>query len=138
MNEASPQTQHVSILFFDGVCVLCNGFADFILKQDRGRTLHLASLQGETAAAMLPEEMRTHMRSVIFVHQGKTYTQSEAVIRILMQLGGFYSIAMLLLIVPSFISNAMYRYISRNRYAWFGKRVSCRLPLPEEMDRFLK
>jgi predicted DCC family thiol-disulfide oxidoreductase YuxK len=138
MNEASNQTPHLSILFFDGVCVLCNGFADFILKQDRGRTLHLASLQGETAAAMLPEEMRTHMQSVIFVHQGKTYTQSEAVIRILMQMGGFYSIAMILLIVPSFLSNAMYRYISRNRYAWFGKRASCRMPVPEEMNRFLK
>lgn len=125
------------ILFFDGVCVLCNGFADFILKHDKRGTLRMASLQGTTAAARLSDTMRTEMQSVILISNGKTYTRSKAVIRILMHMGGIYASAAILLLVPSVVSDAMYRLISRKRYSWFGKRESCRMPDAAEAERFL-
>lgn len=137
MNDIKTHSEALPILFFDGVCVLCNGFADFILKHDKRGKLRLASLQGTTAAAMLPERLRSDMQSVILIINGKTYTHSKAVIRILMQMGGVYTSAAVLLLIPSRISDAIYRLISRKRYIWFGKRAQCRLPDKTEAHRFL-
>jgi len=42
------------IIFFDGVCHLCNASVDFILRADRHRRFTFAPLQGKTAAELLP------------------------------------------------------------------------------------
>jgi predicted DCC family thiol-disulfide oxidoreductase YuxK len=137
MNDIKTHSESLPILFFDGACVLCNGFADFILKHDKGGKLRLASIQGTTAATLLSDELRTDMQSVILISNGKTYTRSKAVIRILMHMGGVYASASVLLLIPSALSDAVYRLVSRKRYAWFGKRAHCRLPDVSEADRFL-
>jgi len=137
MKDIKPHSESLPILFFDGTCVLCNGFADFILRYDKGGKLRLASIQGTTAATLLSDELRSDMQSVILISNGKTYTRSKAAIRILMHMGGVFASAAVLLLIPSFISDSVYRLISRKRYDWFGKRAHCRLPNASEAERFL-
>ncbi len=135
--ETNASTTSV-IVFFDGVCGLCNHTVDFLLKRDRRGVLKFAPLQGETAAEILPEEVRKDLNTFVFADHGHLHYRSSAMARILMQLGGFWWLAgALLWLIPSPIRNVAYRIVSRLRYRLFGRKESCRMPTPEERDRFL-
>ncbi len=130
------ESQH--IVFFDGVCGLCNKFVDFLLRHDRDKALLFAPLQGETSSKLLPKEFRDKLDSVAFTNGGKTWTHSSAVVRILWQLGPFWKLcAMLMWLVPKPLRNIGYRSVANARYRLFGKTESCRMPQPGEQARFL-
>jgi predicted DCC family thiol-disulfide oxidoreductase YuxK len=126
------------IIFFDGICVLCNGFADFILRWDVKRSFRLAPLQGERAKELLPGPMREGaFDTVVLWSDGQIYVRSDAVMKIFTQLGGPWILFNVFWVLPRPVRDLAYRTIARNRYRWFGKRETCRLPLPEERGRFL-
>ena len=126
-----------NIVFFDGVCGLCNYFVDFIIRQDKHNQLLFAPLQGETAAKKLNLNQAKNFDTVIFSKNGKLHFKSGAGIRILYTAGGFWKISIVLLIIPPFIRNFVYDIIANNRYKWFGKKESCRMPTKEERAKFL-
>lgn len=126
------------IVFFDGVCALCNHSVQKLLKMDRKQRLKFAPLQGETAAAQLSEADRRDLKTLVFCDQQGTARYSTAVVRILWQVGGIWSFfGSLLWLIPSPIRNWGYRFVSAHRYKWFGKHETCRLPKPGERERFL-
>ena len=126
-----------NIVFFDGVCGLCNYFVDFIIRQDKDNKLLFAPLQGETATKELNPIITKNFDTVIFNKDGKFYYKSGAGIRIFYTAGGFWKIIIVLLVVPPFIRNLIYDIIANNRYKWFGKKESCRIPTKEEQAKFL-
>jgi predicted DCC family thiol-disulfide oxidoreductase YuxK len=127
------------IILFDGVCNLCNGFVQFVIKRDPQAKLKFGTLQSNEAIELLlphhinPEELN----SVIFIVNNKVYTQSDAAIKIAQHLGSAWPLAASLLIIPKFIRNAVYRFIAKNRYRWFGKKMQCMVPSPDLKSRFL-
>lgn len=125
------------IIFFDGVCHLCNAFVETVTQRDRKAQFQFASLQGETAKKTLTAEECTHLKSIILFENEQKYQGSDAILRILTRLGGFYKIFVLGYLLPAFFRDALYAWMARNRYAWFGQRETCRLPKPDEKDRFL-
>jgi len=135
MEPASPLPGPT--VFFDGVCGLCNGFVDRLLRWDRRHVLHFATLQGPTAAALLPAHHAHGLDTVVYFDGQRTHTRSDAALRIVMRLGGLWKLAGALLIIPHFLRDAVYNGVARNRYRWFGKKDGCRIPLPEERARFL-
>jgi predicted DCC family thiol-disulfide oxidoreductase YuxK len=126
-----------SIVFFDGVCNLCNALVDFLVRHDRRRVLRFASLQGNTARELLGPGAGENLSSVVFYQNGSISTESLAVIRILSRLGGPWGLLSLLRVIPSFLRDPIYGFVARNRYRWFGKRETCRLPSPDERALFL-
>jgi predicted DCC family thiol-disulfide oxidoreductase YuxK len=125
------------IIFFDGVCGLCNRFVDRLLRIDRSARFRFAPLQGPTAQEQLPVGLAQGLESVVYLRRGVVLQRSAAAIRILMDLGGWRRGYGLLLLVPSFIRDGIYTWVARNRYAWFGKRDACRVPTEAERGRFL-
>jgi predicted DCC family thiol-disulfide oxidoreductase YuxK len=136
---ASPPAQPV--VLFDGVCNLCNGAVQFIVDRDPRGTLRFASLQSEPAAELL----RAHGKapptgdpdSVVLIEDGRVYESSGAALRIARHLRAPWGLLYALVIVPRFLRDAVYRFIARNRYRWFGKSEQCRIPTPELRARFL-
>lgn len=127
------QLQNQKIVFFDGVCHLCNGFVDQVISSDtKKRQFLFAPLQGMTAELLLKPEDRAKLDSVIYFEAGRVYTKSTAVLKILSQLGGFYKLFGIARIIPTGLRDIIYSLIAKNRYAWFGERDFCRLPQPEE------
>ena len=124
------------IVFFDGLCHLCDGFVDYLVLHDPQHRLHFAPLQGETARRFLSEQERT-TGSLLFLEHGKVFSHSTAVLRSVSLLGGVFSFAKILFLVPRFIRDFFYNWVARNRYVWFGERESCRLPTPEEKEFLL-
>lgn len=125
------------IVFFDGVCGLCNHFVDFLLRADRRQRLAYAPLQGTTAAATLPAPLSKGLDTVIYLRDGMLHTRSSAAIRILMDTGGAWRALGILWVIPRPLRDLLYNAVANNRYKWFGKKETCRLPTPAERARFL-
>lgn len=125
------------IIYFDGVCTLCNAFIDFVVIRDTQNLFYIASLQGQTAKNNLPPQDLS-LASVVYAEEGKIYKKSDAVLAIFRHLGwGYKTLAFFGAIVPRFIRDWVYNLIAKNRYQMFGKRDTCRLPTPEEKKKFL-
>lgn len=125
------------ILFFDGVCGLCNGLVDWLLPRDKQKKIKFATLQGTTAARLLSPPLREDLNTVVLWYKGEVLTESTAILTCLKELGGLWSLVRLLKIIPSFIRDSIYRMIAKYRYKIFGKLSTCRLPLPGERLQFL-
>jgi len=127
------------ILFFDGICGLCNGFVDWLVRVDRRGVYRVATLQGETAARLLPTRDRQALESVVLrAAEGEVLRGSAAVLRVLRDLGGVWSVlGRLGGIAPASVRDSLYGWVARRRYAFSGRRDTCRLPTPEERSRFL-
>lgn len=126
------------VIFFDGVCGLCNRFVDFVLTRDPSGIFRFAPLQGETAHEELSPADITDLKTVVLIEGTQSYRKSNAVLRVLKGLGGFWRVvAALLWIVPRPLRDVGYSWIAANRYAIFGKKATCRMPKPAERERFL-
>jgi predicted DCC family thiol-disulfide oxidoreductase YuxK len=126
------------VVFFDGVCGMCNGFVNFLVMEGAQSQMKFAPIQGKTAQALnlVPQNQAI---TTIVVHSGDaSYTESDAVIQILERLGGFWRILSLIKFIPKSIRDFGYRFISKHRYKVFGQRDACRLPSAEERQMFLE
>ena len=128
------------VIFFDGVCNLCNWSVDFVIRRDSGKTFKYSSLQSAYARQALAGKGidLDSMQSIVLVKDSQVYTQSDAVLEIARSLRFPWPLFFLLRIIPRFIRDGLYRWISKNRYRWFGKESTCRVPTPEERSVFLE
>ena len=128
-----------SIILFDGVCNLCNSAVQFVIKKDTRNQFLFASLQSEEGKKILRENRLSSdkLYSFILVENRKVYDRSTAALRVLKKLNGFWHFFYGFIIVPEFIRNAVYSFIARNRYKWFGRKNECIIPTPELKSKFL-
>lgn len=129
----STNTHNGPVLLFDGVCNLCTSSVQFIIKRDPKRKFRFASLQSAFGQEVLQQhQLNTQtFDSLVLLDGGKIYQRSTAALRIARQLSGAWSMLFIFMIVPAFIRNAVYDFIARNRYKWFGKKEACWLPTPD-------
>jgi predicted DCC family thiol-disulfide oxidoreductase YuxK len=128
------------IILFDGVCNLCDGVVTYVLRHDKRDVFRFAPLQSEAGQAILRKLglSSTELDSIILYEPGKAYYyKSAAAIEIARSLGGFFTLSGILKIIPKGIRNAVYDYIARNRYRWYGKKDACMIPTPEIRFKFL-
>ena len=117
-----------TILYYDGLCVLCNKSIKFIISRDRKKQFKIGLL----------DELQSENKldSVVLLHKGIKYNYSSAVIKSLILIGGIYKLAALLFIFPKSLRDYAYKIIARNRYKWFGKHNKCPV-LDEEWKKRL-
>lgn len=126
------------VVIFDGVCNLCNATVDFLIRNDRTGTILFSSFQSNVGRALLSEHgVFTAPETVYFIEDGVLYVESTAILRLTRYLPWTWRWMLLGRLIPRPLRDRFYRWVSRNRYRWFGKRSSCRLPSPEEAMRFL-
>ena len=133
-----PDLHLEPVIFFDGVCGLCNRWVDFVLAHDRRCVFRFAPLQGATARDWLQITPDQPLNSVVLVDGNGIHRKSDAIWRMLLRLGWFWRVSgWLLRLTPRPMRNWGYDFVARNRYRWFGKKEACRLPSPDERTRFL-
>mgnify|MGYP006292712871 CR=1 FL=1 len=132
-------TDEHAIVLFDGVCNLCNASINFVIDHDPGGYFKFASLQSGEAGDLLQgcAHAPGSPESIVLVEDGTCYNRSTAALRITRKLTGAWPLLYGFLAVPRPIRDVVYDWIARNRYRWFGKRDTCRVPTPELQDRFL-
>ena len=129
------------VIFFDGVCGLCNRFVSFVLRRDHRQRFRFAPLQGRLAARELPslggrpEDLDT---VYVLTSQGILLSRSRAVLFVLRELGGGWNVVGTgLRIFPAFFSDSVYGLVARVRYRLFGRFDQCRVPTAAERSRVL-
>ncbi len=126
------------IILFDGVCNFCNQSVQFIIHNDPHEHFLFASLQSDTGQELLQQyNIPTSANSLILIEQDTYYTESTAVLKIARGLNGFLPLLFIFIIVPRPVRNLVYKFIAKNRYKWFGKRTTCKIPTTNEKKRFL-
>jgi predicted DCC family thiol-disulfide oxidoreductase YuxK len=128
------------LVLFDGTCNLCNRAVRFLARRDRCGRLRFASLQSARARELLGESAAASEvpDAVVFAERGAIFTGSEAVLRIASHLSWPWpAVALLGRALPLALRDALYRYVARNRYRWFGRQERCPLPDDDLRARFL-
>jgi|ERR1035437_3767865 predicted DCC family thiol-disulfide oxidoreductase YuxK len=127
------------IVLFDGVCNLCNRTAVFIIKRDKKQQFKFAPLQsvaGKKISAQL-NLPAGNVDSLVYLQERKSMLRSDAVLHIMKDLGYPWKILFVFILLPAQLRNAVYDFVARNRYGFFGKRDTCMIPSAEITQRFL-
>ena len=127
------------VILFDGVCNFCNGAINFVLKQDKKSVFRFAPLQSEAGRRLLQQyNLPTEeFESFVLIDLGKVYKKSNAALRVMNKLPWYWKESQIFRLIPTIFRDAIYDFIARNRYKWFGKKDQCMVPTPEMRSRFL-
>ena len=128
-----------SIILFDGVCNVCNGFVNFLIPRDSKNKFQFGSLQSLKVKELLKQYHydANDISTVILIENNKLYPQSTAVLKIFRQMNGAWPWLYAFIIVPKPIRDFVYQLIARNRYKLFGKKDACMIPTPELKAKFI-
>ncbi|ERM81723.1 hypothetical protein P872_19240 [Rhodonellum psychrophilum GCM71 = DSM 17998] len=127
------------VILFDGVCNLCNNSVDFVIQRDKKNRFKFGALQDVATKTLLKDYSidSEYLDSLVLISGDQVYYKSSAALQIAKNLGGFWTFLYGLSVIPKFIRDPIYDWIAVNRYKWFGKKETCRLPSPEEKEKFL-
>jgi len=127
------------IILFDGVCNLCDGFVQFVMKRDKKGAFRFASLQSDTGRALLRhfDLDETALDTVVLIENGQFYTKSTAPLKTAKRISGVWVLSYVFIVLPKPIRDWCYDFIARNRYRLFGEKESCMMPTSEVRSRFL-
>jgi len=131
--------QNKHVILFDGQCKLCDAWCNFIIKRDKKARFKLCSVQSRKGHAVLNyfHYPTDNMKSMVYVDNEQCFTQSDAVIRVLSQLGWPWRAVLILSLIPKRLRDWGYDRVAFNRYHLFGKFNYCRLPHREDQRHYL-
>lgn len=127
------------IILFDGVCNLCESSVQFIIKRDKKDIFRFVAIQSELGQKIIKHigiDTSKTDSIILYIPEKAYYFKAEAALLIAKDLTGFYSLLGYLGFISNSIKNAVYDYIAKNRYKWYGKKESCMIPTPELKAKF--
>lgn len=132
-----------AIILFDGVCNFCDRSVQFVLRRDRHGCFRFAPLQSDAARKACADAgvalpANGEFDSVVVIADGKALERSDAALAIATRLPFPWPCFGVLRIVPRPLRGALYGWIARNRYRFFGRRDTCMIPSTEHRARFLE
>ena len=127
------------VILFDGICNLCNRSVQFVIRHDPAKKFKFAALQSPTGMRLMDKYFPSDNfpDSFLLIENGKVFTRSTGALRVTRKLKGASRLLYGFIIVPPFIRDRVYDWISRNRFRWFGKRETCMIPSEALSERFL-
>ena len=130
-------SQHIVV--FDGVCNLCNGSVNFIIKRDPKNKFVFSAVQGDFAQELINQNALNNVGEETFlvVKGDQFFMYSDAALEIAKNLSGLWPLLYTLKILPKFIRDSLYKAVARNRYKLFGRTDTCMVPTEELRSRFI-
>eukprot|EP00250_Pteridium_aquilinum_P006303 c16250_g1_i1 orf=287-934(-) len=129
------------VVFYDGVCHLCNAGVNWVIRADTGKRISFCAVQSEVAEPYLVLCGLTRedvLHRFLFVEGPGRYSQaSTAALRVALYLPFPYPLLGALLVIPAPLRDAVYDFVARRRYAWFGRADSCILPNEDVLNHFI-
>jgi len=128
------------IILFDGVCNLCNSSINYVIDHDKKDVFRFVSLQSDLGKAIqdyLGIKNKSLDTIILYVPDEAYYIKSTAAIKVMREFLGFWKLAQFFLILPSSVRDLVYNYVAKNRYKWYGKEDTCRIPTPKLKAKFL-
>ncbi|PYC12606.1 thiol-disulfide oxidoreductase DCC family protein [Pseudomonas mosselii] len=128
-----------TVLLFDGVCRLCNGWATFIIRHDRQQRIRLATVQSAEGQALLAWAglSVTAFDTMAVIRNNHYWVRSEAFFEVVRHLPGTWPLLRVLRLCPRRLRDWLYDRVALNRYRLFGRYQQCLLPSADHQRRFL-
>ena len=133
-------TNNKKIILFDGVCNLCNSAINYVIDHDKQDVFRFVSLQSKLGLYIqeyLGIENSNLETIILYIPNEAYYIKSTAAIKIMATFPGVWKLMSVFIFIPSVIRDIAYTYIANNRYKWYGKKESCRIPSAELKAKFL-
>lgn len=115
------------IIVFDGYCVLCSSTVTFLTRIDKEKKFLFTTFDSQTWRN-LSVPLSPETDSIVLLMDSEVYIQSEAIIRIIYELGFPWSLLRVIRFIPFKIREKVYRLIAKKRYKLFGRRDTCSIP----------
>ena len=130
--------RNCNIVLFDGICNLCNGIVKFIIKKDKKDIFIFAPLQSASGQLLLHKygSIVDKFDTIIYIKEDKYFIKSNAVLNILKDLGNVWKLFFVLIIIPKFFRDFVYKFFAKRRYIIFGKSDTCMVPTPDIKRKF--
>ena len=128
------------IILFDGECNFCSFWVKYVIRRDKKDVFRFTSLQsdlGKNIQEYLGISNPSLDTIILYIPEEAYYVKSTAALKIMKDFSGAWSLMYFFLIIPAPIRNAVYNFIAKNRYKWYGKQEICRIPTPELKAKFL-
>jgi predicted DCC family thiol-disulfide oxidoreductase YuxK len=137
--EGNRDAAGAPVILFDGVCNLCNASVRWVIAHDRAARFRFASLQSRAGRELLAAAGWPAGRpeSIVLIEGAQAWGRSDAALGIARRLGFPWSLAAAGVIVPRALRDAVYDWVARNRYRWFGRKDACEAAPPALRGRFL-
>ncbi|RWR03422.1 thiol-disulfide oxidoreductase [[Pantoea] beijingensis] len=115
-------------VIYDGVCRLCNGWVNFLIRHDRYHSVRLAAVQSVEGEALLNWAglAANNVKTIVLIDDGRVFLRAEAIFRVMKGLPWPWRVLGVLRFLPAALSNRCYDLIALNRYRLFGRYDSCR------------
>lgn len=127
LQELKSISNKYPIIVFDGECNMCNGYIQWLIKRDKKKIFRYTTLQSEEGAT-LKKASGIAGDTVLLIHNEEVSVMSDVGLRVFRILGGGWTIASWLLILPKGLRDFVYKWIAKNRYNWFGRSDACMVP----------
>jgi len=140
IDEAAPagQASEPAVLLFDGVCNLCDASVRFVLDRDPAGRFRFSSLQSRVGRQLLNQhETPSNLSTIVLIENDRLYLRSSAALRITRHLSGLWPLLYAFILLPVPIRDAVYSWVARHRYQWFGRKEACQVPQLAHKHRFL-
>lgn len=131
-DEILDISNQYAIVVYDGQCMMCNRFIQFLLKNDTKEQFKFVAYQ-----AILNHEIYGNRESIELIYKKNQTTQSTAILNCFKQLSFMYCWISIFSIVPRSLRDKIYSIVAKNRYSLFGKSEKCIIPNEDSKNRFL-
>ena len=129
-------TSKKDIVVFDGVCVLCNRFFNWLIKNDKDEKFMYTNFQSVFSKKNNLKLKDINSVAVIKTNGEKIY-KVQAVYYILKKIDRYFIVRILLKLLPLFLTNICYDLIANFRYRIFGKYETCIIPNENVRKNFI-
>ena len=129
-------TSKKDIVVFDGVCVLCNRFFNWLIKNDKDEKFMYTNFQSDFSKKNNLKLEDINSVAVIKTNGEKVY-KVQAVYYILKKIDRYFIVRILLKLLPLFLTNICYDLIADLRYRIFGKYETCIIPNENVRKNFI-
>ncbi|HEY6931128.1 MAG TPA: DCC1-like thiol-disulfide oxidoreductase family protein [Thermoanaerobaculia bacterium] len=141
----SPPSAGETIIFYDGVCGLCNRLNQFVVARDPNAQFRFAALQSSFARETLgrhgrnPEDLNTlYLLEGFGLPSERLRSKSDAALRVLDRIGGVWKLSRIIAWLPKSLRDLGYDLVAKTRYRIFGKTDHCRVPSARDRARFIE
>ena len=127
------------IIIFDGICNLCNGAVNFIIKRDLNAVFAFTPIQSDLAGKLMKDHQMINAKfdTFLLIKNGKAHIRTDAALEVAKDLSGAWYLFNVFRIIPAPLRDIFYRLLARNRYRLFGKKDECMVPTKELRERFV-
>ena len=129
-------TSKKDIVVFDGVCVLCNRFFNWLIKNDKDEKFMYTNFQSDFSKKNNLKLKDINSVAVIKTNGEKIY-KVQAVYYFLKKIDRYFIVRILLKLLPLFLTNICYDLIANFRYRIFGKYETCIIPNENVRKNFI-